>query len=137
MIVYGKELKNINRGDGTHLIFVFRDHVEEAGDKMGETTLIFMDERDCDLDDQKRDNFHYEVTREKVERLTGMNWDELMQIRKERIEERAKNSKTKENEAKEKETEQNGNTNIQEKGKASKRFMGKIRSRRYANTSRV
>ena len=45
MIVYGKDLKNINRGDGTHLIFVFSDHVEEAGDKGGETTLVFMDEK--------------------------------------------------------------------------------------------
>lgn len=120
MIVYGKDLKNINRGDGTRLIFVFKDHVEEAGDKMGETTLVFMDERDCDLDNTKK----VEVTKEKIERLTGMNWTELMQIREERIKERAENSK-----AKEKETEQNGNTNIQKKGKTPKRFMGKIRSR--------
>lgn len=124
MIVYGKELKNINRGDGTHLIFVFRDHVEEAGDKMGETTLVFMDESDCDLDNQKRIEKSIEITKEKIERLTGMNWAELMQIREERIKERAENSK-----AKEKETQQNGNANIQEKGKTSKRFMGKIRSR--------
>lgn len=124
MIVYGKELKNINRGDGTHLIFVFRDHVEEAGDKMGETTLVFMDESDCDLDNQKGIEKSIEITKEKIERLTGMNWAELMQIREERIKERTENSK-----AKEKETEQNENTNIQEKGKTSKRFMGKNRSR--------
>lgn len=107
MIVYGKELKNINRGDGTHLIFVFKDHVEEAGDKMGETTLVFMNGSDCDLDNQRRNEVtREEITKEKIERLTGMNWIELMQIRNERIEERAKNSKTKETkETEKKETE--------------------------------
>nr|DAL41396.1 MAG TPA_asm: hypothetical protein [Caudoviricetes sp.] len=85
MIVYGKDLKNINRGDGTHLIFVFNDHVEEAGDKIGEMTMVFMEEK--------------------------------------------KEEKKEAKETKEKETEQNGNANIQEKGKTSKRFMGKIRSR--------